>query len=94
MGLRIMIMLIICYMFLNQLYEHSALSVFSELALGLKIAHDTTLRNFYSNNYLSLMEVNDNVCVARLNNRFMLYVTYYAPDTQLIFEVRIIKSYN
>lgn len=65
---------------------NSALSVFSELALGLRVAHDTTLRNFYTNNYFSLMEVNENVCVARLNIRFMLiYVTYYAPNTQLIF---------
>lgn len=63
-----------------------ALSVFSELALGVRISHDTTLRNCFTNNYFSLMEVNDNVCVARLNNRFMLiYVTYYAPNTQLIF---------
>lgn len=65
---------------------NSALSVFSELALGLRIAHDTPLRSFYTNNYFSLMEVNGNVCVARLNNRFMLiYVTYHAPNNQLIF---------
>lgn len=49
-----------------------ALGVFSEPALEVRISHDATLRNFYTNNYFSLMEVNDNVCFARLNNRFML----------------------